>query len=267
MNDFPFDYQDLQIVLTSRRETKHIELCKDPDYDDNIRTWNFTAKQEWDLQKHVINKSEKNKQEEGSSTHIFPLYHVQLHVRRRYGFYIYNIALLMFLITALTFTTFVVEADAIADRVQITLTLLLTSVAFKYYVQQFVPTVSYLTFLEKYILSCLIFQFGIAAIHDSVSGLITSTKSLNIFHVVCFAVGLFVYVVMNTVFIAMSVAKAKGVNKRAKEDREKYMETNKDVKARYDKEKERERAEKIPSWFSRFLRKPLRFYLYVYALR
>ena len=99
----------------------------------------------------------------------------------------------MFLITALTFTTFVVEADAIADRVQITLTLLLTSVAFKYYVQQFVPTVSYLTFLEKYILSCLIFQFGIAAIHDSVSGLITSTKSLKIFRrVVCFAVGLFV---------------------------------------------------------------------------
>ena len=76
---------------------------------------------------------------------------------------------------------------------------------------------------------------------------------------VCFAVGLFVFVVMNTVFAAMSVAKVKGVNKRAKEDREKYMETNKDVKARYDKEKERERDKTISSGISRILGNSLRF--------
>ena len=256
MKDFPFDYQVLQLDLTSRRESNEIKLCKDSDYDDNIRTWNFIGEQEWELQKHVLTKSSETKQEEGSSESKFPWYKVKLHVRRKYAFYIYNIALLMFLITALTFSTFVIS---VGSRMKITLTLLLTSVAFKYYVNHYVPTVSYLTFLEKYILSCLIFQFGMAAVHNTIPGLITSTKSFEIFEWVCFAVGLLVFVGMNTVFAAMSVAKVKGVNKRAKEDREKYMDANKDVKARYDKEKERERAEKKPSLFSRILGNSLRF--------
>ena len=217
VDNFPFDYQHLQIILTSRRESNEIKLCTDPDRDDNIRTYKFIGEKEWELQKHVLNKSDETNPEPRSSGHIFPLYTMQVNVRRRYGFYIHNIALTMFLITALTFTTFAVKADAVGDRIQITLTLLLTSVAFKYYVQQFVPTVSYLTFLEKYIQSCLIFQFGMAAVHNSISGLITSTKSLKIFEVVCFAVGLFVFVGMNTVFIVMSVAKVKDVNRKMKE--------------------------------------------------
>ena len=190
-----------------------------------------------ELQKHVLYESEKNKTEEGSSEHKFPLYTVQLHVRRKYGFYMYNIALLMCLITALTFATFSVEADAIGDRIQITLTLLLTSVAFKYYVQQFVPTVSYLTFLEKYILSCMIFQFGMAAVHNTTSGLIKSTKSLAIFEVACFVAGLFVFVGINAVFAAMSIEKIRDVNRKAKMHREEYMKNNKDVIARFEEQK------------------------------
>ena len=243
MNNFPFDYQDLQIVLTSTWESKKIKLCKDPDRDDNIRTWNFTAIQEWELQKHVLLEIGKIPPEEGSSENTYPLYKVQLHVRRKYGFYIYNIALLMCLITTLTFTTFAVEVYAVGDRIQITLTLLLTSVAFKYYVQQFVPTVSYLTFLDKYILSCLIFQFGMAAVHNTISGLITSTKSLAIFEVACFEIGLFVFMGMNTVFAAMSVAKVKDVNRKVKKHREEYMETNKHAKARCEEKETRKSAQ------------------------
>ena len=139
----------------------------------------------------------------------------------------------MYLITALTFTTFAVEVGAIGNRLQITLTLLLTSGIFKYYMHQFVPTVLYLTFLDKYILSCLIFQFGMAAIHNTASGLITSKGSIDIFEVVCFEVGLAIFLFMNVIFGAMSVQKVIDVKKKAKDDMNKYLEkTNEDVARR-----------------------------------
>ena len=189
-------------------------LHKNPTLDDNIRIWNFTGKQEWDLQQHVLVESTQNTREEGSSPNIFPLYNVKLHVRRQCGFYIYNIALLMCLITALTFSTFAVSIDSTGDRIQITLTLLLTSVAFKYYVQQFVPTVSYLTFLGKYVLSCLIFQFGMAAIHNSVAGLISNKKSRDLFEWVCLYGGLSVFFAINIGFGISALVKVRRIKKK-----------------------------------------------------
>ena len=226
VNNFPFDYQDLTLVLTSNWEVDKVSLLKDPNRDDNIRTWNFTARQEWDLQQHVLVESTQNTPEEGSSPNIFPLYKVRLHVRRQYGFYLYNIALIMCLITALTFTSFAVSIDSIGDRIQITLTLLLTSVAFKYYVQQFVPTVSYLTFLDKYILACMVFQFSMAAIHNSVAGLISNKKSLGIFEWACFGAGLFVFLAINIGFGIFSVIHNMEAKRLMRIDKENYKKMN-----------------------------------------
>ena len=132
----------------------------------------------------------------------------------------------MCLITALTFTSFAVGVDSIGDRIQITLTLLLTSVAFKYYVQQFVPTVSYLTFMDKYILSCMIFQFSMAAVHNSVTGLISNKDSLTYFEWVCFGAGLFVLVAINVVFGIISVVYMMQTRTLMKDDKEMYKMTN-----------------------------------------
>ena len=203
-----------------------MQLVKDPKRDDNIRTWNFTARQEWDLQQHVLVESTRNIPEEASSPNIFPLYKVRLHVKRQYGFYIYNVALIMCLITALTFTSFAVDVDSIGDRVQITLTLLLTSVAFKYYVQQFVPTVSYLTLMDKYILSCMVFQFSMAAVHNSVAGLIKNKNSLNYFEWACFGSGVFAFVVIHIVFGIYSVKYVMKTKKQMKIDRDNYKKLN-----------------------------------------
>ncbi|XP_065062175.1 glycine receptor subunit alpha-3-like isoform X2 [Rhopilema esculentum] len=226
VNEFPYDYQDLTLVLTSNWAVDQINLLKDPHKNDNIRTWNFTARQEWDLQQHVLVESTENIPEEGSSPNIFPLYKVQLHVMRQYGFYLYNVALIMCLITALTFSSFAVKVDSIGDRIQITLTLLLTSVAFKYYVQQFVPTVSYLTLMDKYILSCMIFQFAMAAIHNSVAGLITNAKALIYFEWSCFGLALTVFIVIHIVFAIISLKYVVKNKKRMRADKERYRATN-----------------------------------------
>ena len=161
INNFPFDYQKLSLVLFAKCFADKMTLQKDPEKEDNIRTESFFAPQEWKLCSHVLTESKKSEETSGVSSNRYPQYEIRMNVRRQYKFYIYNVFLVMLLITTLTFGSFAVEADATGDRIQISLTLLLTSVAFKYYVQQFAPTVSYLTLIDKYVLSCMVFQFSL----------------------------------------------------------------------------------------------------------
>ena len=55
----------------------------------------------------------------------------------------------------LTFSSFAVKATETGDRLSVTVTLLLTSVAFKFVVSQNLPTISYLTVLVSYIFTCV----------------------------------------------------------------------------------------------------------------
>lgn len=58
-----------------------------------------------------------------------------------------TIILLQMLISCLAFVTFAVENSLVQNRLQLTFTLVLTSVAFKFVVNQSLPRISYLTYL------------------------------------------------------------------------------------------------------------------------
>lgn len=59
---------------------------------------------------------------------------VTMHIRRRAAFFIINVALIIFLLTSMCFAVFAQSNDVqeYGDRTQTTLTLLLTTVAYKY---------------------------------------------------------------------------------------------------------------------------------------
>ncbi|XP_054751566.1 gamma-aminobutyric acid receptor subunit epsilon-like [Lytechinus pictus] len=158
LKDFPFDCQDLTIKLMSDWPVEDVEFVKDMNIKDSIRLDTFTAGQQWKLWKHVLAQPIEEDKALTGAHRSYPIYHITTHVQRKPGFYIWNIALIMLLIVILTFTSFVVERGAPADRLSVTVTLLLTAVAFKYVVSQSLPLISYLTMLDKYVLSCLIFQ-------------------------------------------------------------------------------------------------------------
>ena len=225
VNDFPFDYQDLSLMLTSNWHADQVTLAKDPEKDDNIHIWNFTAQQEWDLQRHVIAESKTLLPQEGTSSNSYPQYRIRLNVMRRYSFYLYNVAFIMCLITLLTFTSFAVKTDAVGDRIQITLTLLLTSVAFKYYAQQFVPTVSYLTFLDKYVMTCMVFQF-LVAIYNAVSGMVTSPSALYHFEWVSFSAALAAFLLIHAIFGVKCCFFVKKNKRKMVTDKERYHNEN-----------------------------------------
>lgn len=218
VNNFPFDYQDLALMLTSNWHAEHLVFAKDQEQDDNIHTWNFTAQQEWNLKPHVLAESKTLLPvPPGSSPNSYPQYRIRINVMRYYSFHLTNVALIMCLITMLTFTSFTVEADAVGDRIQIVLTLLLTSIAFKYYVQQFLPTVSYTTFLDKYIMTCMGFQFFMA-IFSGVSGMTHGHTDVHgLFEWNSFAIAVIVFLLIHVVFGSLSyhhLAEAKASMKR-----------------------------------------------------
>lgn len=75
-----------------------------------------------------------------------------------------------FLLSVLVFTSWAIPAEELADRLSVTLTLVLTSVAFKYMVAQELPKISYLTLLDKYILMSFFFGLDGGTKHFGCSG-------------------------------------------------------------------------------------------------
>ena len=221
LNDFPFDYQKLTMTLVGGCDETILEFMEDPLKEDNIRTNNFYAPQEWELCSHVLTESKESEDTSGASSNCYPHYEIRMNVRRQYRFYIYNAFLIIFLITALTFASFTVEADLPADRVQISLTLLLTSVAFKYYVQQFIPKVSYFTLIDSYILSCMVFQFFMT-VHNMIGGLIKNSTALRIFEWTSFGIAVFAFMLINAYFVYLSWVCIKKARKSEAEERNMY---------------------------------------------
>lgn len=69
---------------------------------------------------------------------------------RRFGFYLVNAYLFNFLITAISLTNFAIEIRRPQNRLSGTFTLILTSISFKWVTNRSLPTVSYMTSLDKY---------------------------------------------------------------------------------------------------------------------
>ena len=82
---------------------------------------------------------------------------IRLRVERDPGFYFGSIILPNFLIVAAAFAAFPVSIDEedlgfIADRLSISVTLMLTAVAFRYVITEQLPKVTYLTVMDYYLL-------------------------------------------------------------------------------------------------------------------
>eukprot|EP01084_Bolivina_argentea_P318433 552228_1 len=77
---------------------------------------------------------------------------IRLRVNRLPAYYFGNIIFPNFLIVAGCFSAFVIPRGDIADRLSVTVTLMLAAVAYRFIVTQMLPKVSYLTIMDYYIL-------------------------------------------------------------------------------------------------------------------
>ena len=78
------------------------------------------------------------------------LFTMSLCLCRKSEFYVFNIGFLNFVISSIAFTVFAIPADDNGQRLEITVGILLTNVAFKTYLQENLPKVPYSTSLDRY---------------------------------------------------------------------------------------------------------------------
>merc|ERR1712154_56123 len=92
----------------------------------------------------------------------YPMIILRLKVKRRWDVFMWNIVLLVLCIECLAITAFALDLnDEGADRLGLSITLVLTAVAFLHIVKSGLPNVPYLTFLDFYVLSSYVFLMAI----------------------------------------------------------------------------------------------------------
>lgn len=89
----------------------------------------------------------------------FPALQMTVLVGRKPHFYIWNILLPCTLFVPMAALQFMVQRDQVPDRLGVSLAIVLTAIAHKYSMTTLVPSVSYLTFLDKYVLISLLLIF------------------------------------------------------------------------------------------------------------
>jgi len=181
---FPFDKQNLHILITSKKAKEAMLFRRHTGFGkgDIVCTDEvaFTLA-EWHLWNHVETQFGLTDPNTSSSGVTYPHYVVTLHVTRTVTYYIYNVMVIMFLLVMMAATSFAVPLTDAGGRLSVSLTLVLTSVAFKFSTAQNIPKVGYNTYLDVYLFVCFAFLSLIVAENAVVARLNLSQRDENIF--------------------------------------------------------------------------------------
>ena len=198
LSRFPFDRQVLKLDISSYR--CHIEPWNEEKYnrEPSFVTPHVTSagfyNAMWTLERYdaEINNNLL-------SEHVL---YVRLYASRNPRFYMINFGTVNFLIVVLSLTTTAVAHENYHDRASITLTLLLTGVAFKFVVTNYVPPTKYVTLLDQYMLLGLVI-LGVVAFENYVVSFLTKSASDIIDIVICYVI-IFCWIVFH-IYLVMAV--------------------------------------------------------------
>eukprot|EP00294_Goniomonas_avonlea_P003159 CAMPEP_0114572598 /NCGR_PEP_ID=MMETSP0114-20121206/18392_1 /TAXON_ID=31324 /ORGANISM="Goniomonas sp, Strain m" /LENGTH=485 /DNA_ID=CAMNT_0001759849 /DNA_START=33 /DNA_END=1487 /DNA_ORIENTATION=- len=161
LGKFPVDAQDLHVTIRSGWDVHNVQFQLDPYFGyAETQFQNDVMLQEWgDITSRFVDSTHFSKGDHPTLTSatssidglVYHTVHIVTSVRRKPWYYVYNVALPQFLIVSLAGTIVSVPVDDVADRMGVILTLLLTTVAFKFVVASSTPQIPYLTFLDYYL--------------------------------------------------------------------------------------------------------------------
>lgn len=132
-----------------------------------------------ELVKNMKRKSQENEDFSASINHASKISATCFSARRP-GYYIFNAYFLIFLITSVALTIFSINPKLPQNRLQTNCTLLLTSVSFKWVINRYLPTVSYLTSLDKYAIVCITYLCFLSVWHSIIGSFWSAPDALII---------------------------------------------------------------------------------------
>ncbi|CAF3293206.1 unnamed protein product [Rotaria socialis] len=192
---FPSDVQELSISVGSMLYDDKVLLIVDPYYLSGINREVFIDQQEWSLFEHVDTKQrylkeflfqggveEYNDEDDYGNTdnnnnnnnkdRNRSIFTVTCYAARQSNYFYWNGYCMIFLITSVSFCIFTIPPNLSANRLQISCTLLLTSITFRWTVNRSLPTISYSTSMDKYAIMCLFILVILSIWHAIIGGLI-----------------------------------------------------------------------------------------------
>jgi hypothetical protein len=159
---FPYDAQDLSITLMSARaiivagqtEDDAVRLVQNlnPHYVSTVDVGSFILSDEYRLYDSVICYEDITSAKNSSSKSQYALISYSLKIVRIPLFYQLNIMVPMFFVVFMTFFSCLFEPKELGERLQVTLTLYLTAVAYKLVGADYLPKIGYTTQLDEYLI-------------------------------------------------------------------------------------------------------------------
>lgn len=166
--EFPFDKQDLTISLAVNCRTtgntpvtlavaENASLAVDMDEGFQLSQF-YTVETKCDPDgREVLDSAGKRLAnvriactEVGTSAdRMFPTMNISVKIIRKPAYYVYNVTVPMVIFNILAFMQFTIAPQFIPERLSISLTLVLTTAAYKFAVASLVPALSYMTFLDE----------------------------------------------------------------------------------------------------------------------
>ncbi|KAL8592371.1 hypothetical protein ACOMHN_044307 [Nucella lapillus] len=182
LDDFPFDVQDLTITVASEFPATEVELIEDSDNRHMVNKQSFVDEQEWHLYCHTECTKWELRIDPVDDAAKRSAISVKCRAARRPGYFVWNI----FMVT---------------NRLQLSFTLMLTSVAFKSVVNQSLPRISYLTYMDKYLLASMIMLSAVCSWHAIVTTLLHDRPMADQVEMIVLIVLGVVYFLFNVGFV------------------------------------------------------------------
>jgi hypothetical protein len=162
--DFPFDTESLEVFVEPFLDERDTMTLR---YDNQISgagTEPFVELAQWKIlgvqgagQRHAIGATGKEISE----------LEIDLVVQRRYRYYLWKVFLPLFAMVAIAYSAFWIKVSDYYTQISITLTAILTEIAFLFAISSSLPKVPYLTFIDAFFL--VSFGFSCACIVELVA--------------------------------------------------------------------------------------------------
>jgi len=178
---FPFDRQILLLKLQNIQEWSELTFTQMSDTEEYYGLTNqvyITPKVmlTWEHSPGSVTVYHDHSGEEP-----FPYPALGFRLTRKPAYYLSNVAVPVFLLTLFCMSVFFFDTTDLGGRLSVVLSLILTSVAFKYVIAGYLPKVPYATLLDKYVMwsFCTLFAVGIENCFISVSAVGDSTTQAD----------------------------------------------------------------------------------------
>ncbi len=167
---FPIDVQSLNIEVKSNRSLRDVKLIESKEKFSCLNPFALMNTEEWTIQSCLKTNAFVTQNE--ISMENYSQFVVAITASRLPRFYFYNLFLLILLITVIGLTRFTVTCDLPQVRLIIDQMVTLTLITFKSVANANLPTISYLTSVDKYLLFSIVFIM-LQCIYDAVIGVIS----------------------------------------------------------------------------------------------